>query len=662
MSLGTGAGGFGFAYNVGTSTLSVTGDFSLGNDGFLYNGDSSTDAATLTVGGSFSIGDSSAGMYDSTDVYNYGASSFTVNGNFTLYGGYGNYFDEVGGTMSVGGAFDTGSANPFSNDLVGGVFNAEPGSSVTTDTAIWEVQGGGQLDVAAGAGFAVASGGTLLVDGGGSVTDQGNVTDAGNLNSAALSTIVVDYNGGLTTQDTGQLNIQGTLLTWNNPAANIHYGTALSATQLDATANVPGTFTYTLADDTTPANGAMLNLGNDQTLNVAFMPNDTADYSSASAQVSINVIAAQATPTVSVNPVNLTYGTALDNSQLTGSATVNGHVIAGMFTYTSAAGDVLDAGNSQSENVTFTPNDATDYATVYTTVTVNVAKADQTITVTQAAPGSAVYGTSFTVAASASSGLAVSIAASGAGMVSSGGSGSAAVQMTSGTGTAAVTFTQAGDANYNPATAVVEDVTAQKANQTITVTAPAPLSAVYNTSFTVAATASSGLTVAIAASGVGSGGGSGSASIHMNSGTGTAVVTFTQAGNANYNPATMMVENVNAQKATSVITWSNPSAIAYFTPLGGNQLDATANVSGTFVYSPPAGTLLSAGTHTLSATFTPTDGADYKTATATVQIVVLGPGVTVVGTQLYFVGREPPATVPRSRSTRPATATRAAPA
>jgi Ca2+-binding RTX toxin-like protein len=40
----------------------------------------------------------------------------------------------------------------------------------------------------------------------------------------------------------------------------------------------------------------------------------------------------------------------------------------------------------------------------------------------------------------------------------------------------------------------------------------------------------------------------------------------------------------------------------------------------------------------LSVTFTPADGADYTTATATVQVVVLAPGVTVIGSQLYLVG------------------------
>ena len=45
---------------------------------------------------------------------------------------------------------------------------------------------------------------------------------------------------------------------------------------------------------------------------------------------------------------------------------------------------------------------------------------------------------------------------------------------------------------------------------------------------------------------------------------------------------------------------------------------------GTFVYTPAAGTVLNAGAaQTLSVTFTPTDAANYTTATKTVAINVL---------------------------------------
>lgn len=78
----------------------------------------------------------------------------------------------------------------------------------------------------------------------------------------------------------------------------------------------------------------------------------------------------------------------------------------------------------------------------------------------------------------------------------------------------------------------------------------------------------------------------------------------------------------NPAKTPPTLTWAQPAAIAAGTALGPTQLDATANVAGTFAYSPAAGTVVAAGTQTLSVTFTPTDTADYTTAAASVKLVV----------------------------------------
>ena len=77
-------------------------------------------------------------------------------------------------------------------------------------------------------------------------------------------------------------------------------------------------------------------------------------------------------------------------------------------------------------------------------------------------------------------------------------------------------------------------------------------------------------------------------------------------------------------KATPIVHGTRPRAITHGTALGATQLNATASVPGTFVYTPPAGTILPAGAaQALSVTFTPTDGANYTTATAGVAITVL---------------------------------------
>src|SRR5215472_2614918 len=101
----------------------------------------------------------------------------------------------------------------------------------------------------------------------------------------------------------------------------------------------------------------------------------------------------------------------------------------------------------------------------------------------------------------------------------------------------------------------------------------------------------------------------------------TLSVTFTPSDTTDYTQATAQV-TITVNKVGPTLTWGTPSSIAYGTPLGSTQLDATANVPGTFSFSPSAGTILSAGQHTLSVTFTPSDATDYTTATASVTLNV----------------------------------------
>jgi hypothetical protein len=75
------------------------------------------------------------------------------------------------------------------------------------------------------------------------------------------------------------------VITWTNPA-DINFGTLLSETQLNATADVPGIFDYT------PSIGTKLNEGPNQDLKVDFTPTDATTYNTASKTVKINVIKA----------------------------------------------------------------------------------------------------------------------------------------------------------------------------------------------------------------------------------------------------------------------------------------------------------------------------------------------------------------------------------
>ena len=165
-------------------------------------------------------------------------------------------------------------------------------------------------------------------------------------------------------------------ITWAAPAA-IAYGTPLSATQLNASVGVPGTFAYA------PASGTVLTAGL-QTLSVTFTPTDTVHYTSAQAQVSITVN--KVTPVITwAAPAAITYGTALSVTQL--NATSN---LAGTLLYTPTTGSVLNAG-LQNLSVSFTPSDVVDYNTATASVSLTVNKA--TPVITWANPAAISFGT-----------------------------------------------------------------------------------------------------------------------------------------------------------------------------------------------------------------------------------------------------------------------------
>ena len=86
---------------------------------------------------------------------------------------------------------------------------------------------------------------------------------------------------------------------------------------------------------------------------------------------------------------------------------------------------------------------------------------------------------------------------------------------------------------------------------------------------------------------------------------------------------------------TPTITWATPSFIYYGTALSAQQLDASADVPGSFAYAPALGAVLGAGASVpLVATFTPTDTVDYTTATDTVFLSVAQKPLSISPTSL----------------------------
>jgi hypothetical protein len=231
-------------------------------------------------------------------------------------------------------------------------------------------------------------------------------------------------------------------------------------------------------------------------------------------------------------------------------------------------------------------------------VPITVTKANQTITATTHAPPSATYTSTFPVAASSDSGLSVAITTSGSCSISGN-----TVTMTSGAGSCIVHYNQSGDVNYNAAAEVTDTTTASPANTTMTVLCPA--SVTYNgsaqTPCSATVTGPGGFSLGVAPA----------YSNNINAGIATANASYV--GNTNYNPSSGS-KTFTINKVTPTITWSNPVAITYGTPLSATQLNASASVAGSFTYTPSAGTVLNAGANqTLSVHFVPMDSLNFNT-------------------------------------------------
>ena len=187
----------------------------------------------------------------------------------------------------------------------------------------------------------------------------------------------------------------------------------------------------------------------------------------------------------------------------------------------------------------------------------NGAPLPQTIGVTTPAPASADYDATFTVAATATSGLDVAITVDPANVCSviAGGLNSATVRMESGTGVCTVHYNQPGDATYDAAPEVTSTTTANKVNPSVTFTG-APASAAFGDIFAVASSTESTAVPVYTSSGACSNTG---ASYTMTTGAGVCTATVTWAADSNYNGA-MLTQDTVAGLASQTIN---------FAPLGG---------------------------------------------------------------------------------------------
>ena len=281
--------------------------------------------------------------------------------------------------------------------------------------------------------------------------------------------------------------------------------------------------------------------------------------------------------------------------------------VPGSFVYSPSSGTVLPVG-TPSLSVTFTPTDSTDYKSVTASVTLNVDQA--TPTITWAAPAAITYGTAL-----GSTQLNASANVPGSFVYTP----SSGTVLPVGTPSLSVMFTPTDSTDYKSVTASVS-LNVDQATPTITWAAPAAIT--YGTAL--------GSTQLNASANVpGSFVYTPSSGTVLAAGTQLLSVTFTPYDLTDYKSVTVTV-NLNVGQATPTITWSAPAAITYGTALGSTQLNASANVLGSFVYTPNIGTVLAAGTaQSLSVVFTPSD-PNYLPASASVQINVNGGTLYVV--------------------------------
>ncbi len=396
------------------------------------------------------------------------------------------------------------------------------------------------------------------------------------------------------------------VLTWNHPT-EITYGTALSVTQLNATANVPGTWVYTPAAGTVPGAG-------NRPLQVAFTPADPANYSAATAEVMLTVNPAILT----VAAKNQTRPYSIANPALTWTVSgfVNGDTAAVLAGTPALATTALMASPVGTYPITAAAGTlaAANYIFNFVNATLTIGKASPVVA--WPTPSAITYGTALSAtqlnATTAVPGIWAYTPAAGA---------------VPGTGprTLHAAFTPIDPVNYSAASADVT-LTVNKAlltitadNQTRPYGAANPVLTWTSSGFVngdtaaVFAGAPALATPAIATSPVGA------YPITVTSGTLTA---------ANYS-FRFVNGTLTVPGATPVITWATPKAITYGTALSATQLNAKANVPGTWVYNPALGAKLAAGTRTLTTTFTPVATATYGTVSQSVALVVNKAAATV---------------------------------
>ncbi|PPZ90597.1 hypothetical protein C3729_12750, partial [Cloacibacterium normanense] len=181
------------------------------------------------------------------------------------------------------------------------------------------------------------------------------------------------------------------------------------------------------------------------------------------------------------------------------------------------------------------------------TQALTVDKANQTITAITATMTKSYGDATYSIATTASSGLAVTYASSNTAVATVAANGTVTIV---GVGSTTLTASQSGNGNYNAATSVTQELTVGKGNQTITLASTATKTTA-DAPYTLTQNASSGLAITYASSNPAV------ATISGNTvtivGVGTTTITANQAGNENYNAAPEATQTLTVTLPPKVI-------------------------------------------------------------------------------------------------------------
>jgi sugar lactone lactonase YvrE len=403
-------------------------------------------------------------------------------------------------------------------------------------------------------GPATVSGSTLTITGVGSVTVT--ASQAGNSSYSAAAPVQQTV-----TVTTGTASIA----LKSSATGSVAYGTQVTLTATLTGGGAKPTGTVTFLNGTATLGTGTLNSSGAATLAVSTLPvganSITASYAgdshyAASTSTAVSQTITQATPTVKLTSSSSTpsYGASVTlTATLTGAAA--GAKPTGTVTFLNGTATLgtgaVNSGGVVTLAVTSLPvgkdsitasygGDGNYAAAVSSATTVTVGKASQTITFTPVA-ASVTYGVApMTLAATASSGLAVTFSATGPATVNG------TTLTITGAGTVVVTANQAGNGNYSAAPAASQTIKVAKATPTAALkasaTAIAPNTPVtFTATFTGAATAPTGtVTFLDGKTTLGTGTLSGGVATYSTTklAAGTHSITASYGGDTNYGPAT----------------------------------------------------------------------------------------------------------------------------